>query len=279
MLRLELPATEAYFDNGLTEVEKIKVEMEKNNLLDQEEYYYSGYLLNNKPHKKGTLYRIDNNEMVFDGEFNEGKITGHGAYYEPGEVLKYLGVFNEGGYFEGQGAVYEKGEIKSHGIYKKGLIQSGTHYVIEAYKIGNFTYGLNDKVPQLTGKGMIKFVNGGSITGTFSAGLLHETCVVDDPNGTVFEKIYPGSKLPKEQLPVKYTLFAHHGYIIKTHKYECADYTLESLESIEEKIPESYQNVITTNNIYKKTTKNGTVSYVVIGETFKAHCFNMFITL
>jgi hypothetical protein len=274
MLRLELPNQEVYFHNGQKYVEMQKFKFGKTNLFEEDEYLYTGYVLNNKPHFKGIIYRLngDKHEIMYDGEMQDGQIAGHGAYYLEGEMLRFLGTFDSNGFFQGQGSIYYQGVMISNGLYKNGLIQSGTYSQpkSDATLIGNFTYEENGFTPFLTGKGMVKYRDGSYCVGNYVKNLFHGSCVIYDTSGNLYERLI-ASKLIKQDYEKKsatYHVHCHNGCITRIDKYEYSDYMLESLAYLEEKIPEKFDDSLKPQDIYKKTDKDGNVSYIIIPKTF-----------
>lgn len=273
MLRLELPGQNVYLHKGSDYVEKQKFNFGQTNLFEEGIYLYTGYVLNNKPHIKGIIYRFHKNkyEIMYDGEMYDGQITGHGAYYLEGEVLRFLGTFNSKGLFEGQGIVYHDGIELCNGSYKNGLIQTGSYKFPDTdyTMIGNFTYENNKNTPLLTGQGVIKYLDGSSCVGNFKNSLLHGSGILYDTTGNLYGKLV--IKLINqyyERKPATYHVVCHDGFIIRFNKYEYSDYTLEALSYLEEKIPEKIDQTLNLQDIYKKTDKEGNVSYVIIATKY-----------
>ena len=118
---------------------------------------------------KGKEYNIYNDELLFEGDYLDGKRTGFGIeYYEKkyqGKiVIKYEGKYVNGKR-NGKGIeYYNNGKIKFEGIYFFGLKYKGKGYDRD----GKIIYELED------GKGYIKEVN--------------------IYNDTIFEGEYPNGK-------------------------------------------------------------------------------------
>ena len=120
--------------------------------------YYIGQFRNNIPNGKGIKY-YKNGNILYDGDFIEGKFKGNGKYiYENGEY--YIGQFING-LRHGKGTIYDSnGNIKYEGdfinnkaeINKNEILDNGTYYIgqiknklrngkgIEYYSNGNIKY-------------------------------------------------------------------------------------------------------------------------------------------
>jgi len=95
---------------------------------------------------KGEEFNILNDELIFKGDYINGKRTGYGKEYYEKEKIKYEGEYLNGKR-NGKGKEYYiNGNIKFEGIYLLGLKYEGKGYDID----GNILYELED------GKGYIK---------------------------------------------------------------------------------------------------------------------------
>lgn len=109
------------------------------------ETYYLGYFKYDKEEGEGTLYRMKDDQIVYQGNFHLGKPLGKGSYYYY-EPVKYQidGEFNEIGEGKGQ-------EIRDEGYWEGSFFAwmkngSGEMFNIDGESVGKKNYVLDQEV-------------------------------------------------------------------------------------------------------------------------------------
>ena len=109
-------------------------------IFEKEETFYVGYWDNGRQYKKGKVFDINNNKLIYNGEFKKGVRNGNGIYYyKNGE--KYEGKFVDG-LREGKGIFYWKDGNRWEGYFKndemngEGIFYDGNDSYTVIYKNG-----------------------------------------------------------------------------------------------------------------------------------------------
>ena len=129
--------------------------------------YYLGQFKNGKCHGKGVMYD-ENNEVVYEGDFINGKKDGFGTQYFSLEDFDnkkcyYIGQFKDGEY-NGKGDIYlVDGNIKLfEGKYVNGQINGKARifYGDKGFKEIEFKEGksIGEAVIYMKDNGIVKFV-------------------------------------------------------------------------------------------------------------------------
>ena len=101
------------------------MEKEKNTLL------YIFFIINGKRNGKGREYNIFSKKIIFEGEYLNGKRNGKGIEYYSDGKIKFEGVFNNGGRWEGIGY-----DIMNNKVYE---LKNGEGYIKE-YEDGKLKF-------------------------------------------------------------------------------------------------------------------------------------------
>ena len=109
-------------------------------IFQKEEAFYVGYWDNGRQYKKGKVFDMNNNNLIYDGEYKKGNRDGKGVYYyKNGE--RYEGKFKNG-LREGKGIFFWKDGNRWEGYFKndemngEGIFYDGNESYTAIYKNG-----------------------------------------------------------------------------------------------------------------------------------------------
>ena len=155
-----------YYENGtiLYEGDFIDDKWEGNGRLNfpGNKFYHIGKFKNGKCHGEGKFCLINDDIILFEGNWVDHYIKGKGIQYDSNGKILYEGNFNK--IYDGEGKFYlENGEY-FHGNFKQGKIQGkGKLY----YKNGNIHYEGDFVDNHFEGKGKLYLENGEYFIGEF----------------------------------------------------------------------------------------------------------------